>query len=469
MNRLFFSFLLLFVFAFDAFAGYAYPKPPPTWKPNPSGTGGLYQSSRSAHRDAANNNWYTDVATLYLPGAGDIKYPFAMKEAANAANFLAKRSFIPSALGAAALALTINWLSQGTTIRFNPDTGLWEWPSADSGNNLDGNQYSPNAGSNWFNSRDKACSWLITGSPLLTYGYKISSAVLNASNQCVLTYRDMNPAYTTPPVYQTTPPISTRPYPCPLGWITTPAGCILSPYVPITQPEFEDKVSPLKIPVELPPLLPFPLPVEDPRTNPKPFPFGDPAPFFVPTGDPYPLPAPRPNPDPYPYAEPGIDIKPSPKPSPEPDPFRVTEDPVTLPKPNSTPTPNPNPNPTPTPSPTPAPTPTPSPSPVPVAPADLNLCQLFPDILACAELGKAPDAPDLEDKRIDVQITPSAGFGANTGSCPADKMVQLSFINRSVPITYYYVCGMATGIRPVVLALAWLSAALIVLGMGRKT
>jgi Neisseria meningitidis TspB protein len=452
MNRAIF-FIASFLFSSQLFAGYAYPKPPPTWKPNPSGSGGLYQSPANARRDATNNNWYTDAGSVYLPGAGDIKYPVAFKEATNAANFLAKRSFIPSMLGTLALQAMAQWLaSSGLQTWIDPSTGKQVWAKPNSYNSLDNSIYKLSLTSKWEPSLEAACAngGLISG---FTSQYTIQSV-----NPPVCAIKALDGS--TVPIS-----VSKSPNPCPPGWLQTPAGCVLSPMRPVTQPEFESDVSPLKIPVELPPLLPFPLPVEDPRTNPYPFPFGDPTPFFVPTGDPYPAPAPRPEPDPYPWAEPGLNVNPSPKPAPEPDPWRLEPKPVIKPKPDPNPTPNPTPNPVPTPLPLPPTASTPSSTPE----KDPGLCALFPDILACEKLGDAPDSPELQDKQVDVQITPSGGFGASSGSCPPDKMVQLTFINRSVPITYSYVCGMATGVRPVVLALAWLSAALIVLGMGRKS
>jgi hypothetical protein len=447
----------------DASAGYAYPKPPPTWKPNPSGVGGLYRSPSNARRDSANNNWYTDVAEVYLPGAGNIKYPVSMKEAANAANFLAKRSFVPRLLGTAALTLMAEWLSSaGLQTWIDPLTGQQVWAKPqDPITDADGLEYTY-YGSPYNISPKRAAEagGLIAAVQL---GRTFISVTLNpATKGATYTFRDQDGADYIPTIYPTT-----RQSPCPLGWTPTPAGCLSPAMRPVTQPEFESDLSPLKIPIELPPLLPFDLPVDDPITNPKPFPFGDPAPFFVPTGDPVLAPAPRPDPDPYPWVEPGLDVKPAPKPEPEPDPWRLEPKPVINPKPDPNPTPNPNPTPAPSPNPNPNPSPNPAPSPIPEK--DPGLCALFPDILACETLGDAPQTPELQDKQIDVQITPSGGFGANSATCPSDKMVQLTFINRSIPITYSYLCGMALGVRPVVLALAWLSAALIVLGMGRKS
>lgn len=460
-------FIAALLSSLQLFAGYAYPKPPSTWKPNPSGTGGLYKSSRSAHRDASNNNWYTDTATVYLPGAGDIKYPVSMKEAANAASFLAKRSFLPAALGTAALGIMAEWLgTAGLQTWIDPSTGeqVWAKPNTD---NSPQSFYEYGRSSIFHPTLKEACdsygnSWV---SELSGWVFVSSTGIDSSPDFIRCTIKVKDPQGTESSF--TKGDFLRRALPCPKFWTPSPAGCLPPAMRPVTQPEFEGDVAPMKIPVELPPLLPFPLPVEDPKTNPKPFPFGDPDPFFVPTGDPVPAPAPRPEPDPYPWVEPGIDVKPSPKPAPDPEPWRVEPKPVIKPKPDPSPTPNPNPYPVPNPNPTPTPNPNPTPAPTPEK--DPGLCALFPDILACEKLGDAPESPELQDKQVDVSITPSAGFGANNATCPPDKMVQLTFVGKSVPITYSYVCSMATGVRPIVLALAWLSAALIVLGMGRKS
>lgn len=448
-------FSLLLFLSFNSHAGYAYPKPPPTWRPNPSGVGGLYKSPRFAQRDASNNNWYTDVAELYLPGAGNIKYPVSMREASNAANYLAKNSFLPFTLGTAALALMAEWLSQaGLQTWIDPSTGQQVWAKPTTQASTDGYEYIVGS-TQWFPTKQQACqaaALVYIIDPL----FSLLSAVPSGS-LCIINFKMGDTPHTA------SPQISSRPSPCPIGWISTPAGCITPSMRPVTQPEFEDDLSPLKIPVELPPLLPFPLPVDDPVTNPKPFPFGDPQPWFSPSGDPYPAPQPRPEPDPYPWLEPGYDVVPSPKPAPDPDPWRLNPKPVQKPKPDPSPTPNPNPTPTPTPNPSPTPTPNPTPTPTPTPEKDPGLCALFPDILACEKLGEAPDAPELDNENKETPLTRQDGFGASNGSCPADKQITLS-AGLVLKMPFTVICDFASKIRPLVLAFASLSAAFIFVG-----
>jgi hypothetical protein len=459
-------FIAYFFYSIQSTAGYAYPKPPATWKPSTPTTPATYlPPSGAVIRNSSNQNIYTGVADVYLPGAGNIKFPFSVKEAANASNFLAKRIFIPALLAQNLLQALAGWLqSAGLETWIDPSTGEQVWAKRHSSNTTYYPEEYTTFSSPWSPSPSESCS----AGGLLFYNqfnWSLQSAIVTGSGDSLIC--KISALKPDGSLHNAENSIAKKINPCPDGWISIPAGCFPPGLKTVTLPEFETIINPLSIPVELPPILPFGLPVEDPKLNPTPFPFGDPAPFFVPTGDPVPAPTPRPDPDPYPWAEPGIDVKPSPKPNPDPEPWRVDAKPTTNPKPNSTPTPNPNPTPVPNPNPTPVPNPNPTPAPTPEK--DPGLCALFPDILACEKLGDAPTAPELQDKKIDVQITPSGGFGSNNASCPPDKIVQLTLINRSVPITYSYVCGMATGVRPVVLALAWLSAALIVLGMARKS
>jgi Neisseria meningitidis TspB protein len=447
------SIILIYAFVSPVFAGYAYPKPPPTWKPNPSGAGGLYQSPRSAMRDGANNNWYTSTGSVYLPGAGDIKYPLAFKEAANASRFAASRTFVPLALSQMAFSILKDWLSTGTDLYWDETDGLWKWKEGKSPAQQGEYQF---FGSSWGSPSSACnagaatyCSGL--GYPATGVGNLINSPTgIQCTATCSGTLNG-NP-------FEFSTGNLTKDFRCPVGWTQVGLMCVSSQPQTVTQPEFEDAVAPLKIPVELPPLLPFPLPVEDPRTNPNPFPFGDPNPFFVPTGDPYPAPQPRPDPDPYPYVEPGIQANPSPTPD---TPFRLDLKPVVKPKPDTTPTPNPNPTPTPNPSPT--PTPTPNPSPAPTPDKDPGLCALFPDILACEKLGEAPDAPELDNENKETPLTRQDGFGASNGSCPADKQITLS-AGLVLKMPFTLICDFASKIRPLVLAFASLAAAFIFVG-----
>mgnify|MGYP001076138991 CR=1 FL=1 len=96
---------------------------------------------------------------------------------------------------------------------------------------------------------------------------------------------------------------------------------------------------------------------------------------------------------------------------------------------------------------------------------DPALCEAFPDILACQKLG-ALEAEELPDQAVPLAITPEEGFGSSAGSCPADK--PLTVLGVSMAFKWGPVCDFANGIRPVVVAVAWLSAALGFFGFARR-
>lgn len=87
-----------------------------------------------------------------------------------------------------------------------------------------------------------------------------------------------------------------------------------------------------------------------------------------------------------------------------------------------------------------------------------GLCELYPDIAACAELNEA-DEPDIDRENLDISFEPDEGWGGN-GWCPETRYVQ----NGQIPIPFDLVCMYMEGIRPVVVSVAWLIAGFIVLG-----
>lgn len=92
-----------------------------------------------------------------------------------------------------------------------------------------------------------------------------------------------------------------------------------------------------------------------------------------------------------------------------------------------------------------------------------KLCEDFPDISACAEFGDEDDGPELEDEQRALSWVPSMSA---SGVCPAAETATVH--GRSVSISWQPVCDLASGVRPVVLAIAWLSAGAFVFGVGRK-
>lgn len=88
-----------------------------------------------------------------------------------------------------------------------------------------------------------------------------------------------------------------------------------------------------------------------------------------------------------------------------------------------------------------------------------DFCQQDPTASACASLGSAPSAPALPSSSVSVSMAPWT-VGPAFGLCPAP--VAVSFLNAQISLSYGPVCLVAQKIRPVVLAICGLLAALIV-------
>jgi hypothetical protein len=87
-------------------------------------------------------------------------------------------------------------------------------------------------------------------------------------------------------------------------------------------------------------------------------------------------------------------------------------------------------------------------------------CVEHPDSLGCTPLGSAQeDAIGHQDRNIAL-VQPVAVGGA--GSCPAD--LTGSFLGHPVAFSFAPLCTYANTLRPLVLALAWLSAGVIFIG-----
>jgi len=85
--------------------------------------------------------------------------------------------------------------------------------------------------------------------------------------------------------------------------------------------------------------------------------------------------------------------------------------------------------------------------------------------VGCMDAGSAPDPEAITENKINVNVTPDGGWGPDNGSCP---MGTFSVRGFSFSTPWGPVCSFATMIRPLVIAFAWLAAALIVVGIGQK-
>ena len=86
---------------------------------------------------------------------------------------------------------------------------------------------------------------------------------------------------------------------------------------------------------------------------------------------------------------------------------------------------------------------------------------------ACAlERGPMPEVAQVVDTKVDSGIVKNAGWGPDNGSCPSPKTIQFSFASIDMP--FDLLCTFANGIRPLVIGLAWLSAAFSFFGFARR-
>lgn len=241
-----------------------------------------------------------------------------------------------------------------------------------------------------------------------------------------------------------------RPSNCPAGWYSTPAGCMQTPPgVPVTQEQFADELTKHPMPPNILPELPFDLPVDVPYIEP----------IFVPTGNP----VKNPNYDPskpqtgenQPYVQPGVKVDPA---NDAKNPFQVNLNPVNRPVDN----------------------PQGSKDPVPEAdpggsgnndkPRDpekdeRDLCEKHPDILACQKLDEPEDPGKLKVQEVDFNFMPESGF-AGSASCPAPMSFNVH--GHVINISWQPFCNSLDMIKPFLLAMAWLSAAFIMLGARKE-
>lgn len=229
-------------------------------------------------------------------------------------------------------------------------------------------------------------------------------------------------------------------------------------YDKLTRQQFEDGLAARPVPENLPeiwpPSVPVQWPVEAPVINPNPL--GVPEPLRVPVGDPVPVPLPVPNPDnvPQTWRQPVVDIVPSPTPDQR---WRVD----VLPKDSLSSDPSPMP------SPVSVPAPTPSSPGNPTADSPPGLCDQYPNILACVVPSLGDVTPtDVPNENRAMAIAKDEGWGPANGSCPAPRTAVVMGQTISMPMTG--ICDFATAIRPIIIGMAWLSAALVFFGLSRK-
>jgi hypothetical protein len=314
----------------------------------------------------------------------------------------------------------------------------------------DGFEYRYSSGaviSSWSPSRQAACTDFVSLVGSSGGDVIAKNGVVNASGVC--TYQTY--WKTTGEFYQNSSvsPASVRPAAnCPAGWYVTPAGCVQTPPPQVLTPEqIEEKMAPEPLPEVLPPGFPYPLDplapfIFEPDTATPP----NPQPIWVPQGNPVPIP----NTNPQQYRQPVTRFDPAPTTD---DPFRLDARPEEIVGTSPTGMTSPQTG--------------QSGQPPGEKPEQFDLCKEHPDIIACQVF--KPDeleAKPVPNENRQLAITPDGGWGASSASCPADKTASLSF--GPIAFSYEPLCLFASGIRPMVIALAWFSAALTFFGFARK-
>lgn len=432
----------------SAFAGYAQLADPPGF----SGGPGDWKFAPSANDSHFGKVVHQPNGLKFPVGGRPVTMPAGYRFAANApriaAAILFNNPYVRAAVGIA------GWLLAGKVI-WDEVEKVWREVSDD---NLDKNEYKVTHGNitKWASNRELACgdyvTYLNTNRPNQFTSFAYDSVVGDTCYVNQFDSRYPNEKIKTAGGIQK----RTSPGECPEGWKSSPAGC-LSPA--LDQPTFVEKLNdpniskpmPDTVPWELP--YPSPLPVEEPWINPAPGPNPEHRPRFVPTGDPTKNPNYDPNAEPspenQPWIQPGVRIKPSPTPD---KPWQVDVQPIDRPQPNPDPLGEEDEG-----------TGQGKPGDKPQEQSDL--CAKNPDIVACAKMDEvSPDKVNNEDKTL--VITPEQGWGNENASCPAPVTKQVAGL--SLEMSWQPFCDFATGIRPVVIAMAWLSAVLLVLGIARK-
>ena len=99
-----------------------------------------------------------------------------------------------------------------------------------------------------------------------------------------------------------------------------------------------------------------------------------------------------------------------------------------------------------------------------------GLCAEYPDIPACKkqyDLGTVALIP-VVNTPINMAISADTGWGPSAGgACPAPRTITV-LGGKTLSFSFQYICNFANMIRPIVIGLAWLTAALTFLGFGRK-
>jgi len=411
-NRAALVILALFaLFSSPAYAGFALAKPPAGWVKSQAGA-----TFKAPHTFPGNDGYFRTTATVNV-GGRVVDLPAGLMVAANAASFVAP-----------ALRLTPGGLLGAATLTFLATYGL-QW-----------------AGSQWMHQQQPEENmggvwWKSPWGPANCTGTGISACVQSTaemSAQVMEAWPHLAP-FLAPwfdgVLWKVCP--ESDPDFCAVyaeTTIETPPGYV----APATEQDWQQVTGQLPIAVQqdlarlmpLPVALPEALPQRVPLDSPQPVPGTNPQRYKQQVVDIVPRPT---------LAEPWrVELKPGELESEDPD---MPIDPSELGEesPEADPTAGEDPKP--------------------------GLCEEYPDILACQKLGEVEEQA-LEEKTVSLSIEATSGWGEGGGSCPADRSV--SVLGTEVSMKWTLFCDFADQVRPVVIAMAWLSAVLGFVGLSRR-
>lgn len=488
MARIKFLILGLLLVCNLSFAGYAQLKPPPGWSQGMGaavpGQAGVFAFGAAANASSFKGSTVLTNAALSVAGQL-VTIPVSMRVAANAATVAAQWSFGNPLMFAGVLAATTAY-GYYKAKNFEVIDGIWKVKQP--GNCVNGvcgmyvanpwSGYYVYAGASMSSAGGAAVSHFSSFNSTRQY---IVSRIEGSEGGPVTVFLSMR-TIGAKDAYGNPAPYSVDYNNLSFAFVEQPP----SPptYRPATQDEFVTGMGQQPFPDTLPQELPdvkFPtqLPTFNPdpliSPQPAPYPAAVPRPLFIPTG------LPVPTPDPAIWNQPGVRVTPTPTTD---SPWQVDVQPENLPQNSPTPKTQAELNPTPgTPG---------SPSTPGVPSENPGLCDMYPGIAACAPADKyapgdeaakdpaktpgtpefcaanptalmclktdTPESDDLEKKDKTIAITPDSGWGSGGGSCPAPRRFSKG------EFSFQTYCDFASGIKPVIISVAWLVAAGILIG-----
>ena len=425
---------LIAAFAFSAapaFAGYAQATPPAGWSAG-GGPGGAFTGTKAANGATFLSGSVSTNASLNVGGRA-VSMPATMRFAANAPRAAAAAVMLhPGIRTAASIA---GWLGLAS-LAYDPLSGLWTTPDPDA---------EPSTGTEFFvgssvASTAKGACENYDGPPPFGYEVGVPPYLNSYDGHCYVFYSRIGGGFG----YNADLGIpSKRPSQCPAGSYKTPAGCTVTPPPKtVTQEEAIEELTRHPMPADVPRHIPEPLPVEQPNIQP----------VFIPTGDPVKNPnfnpSEAPSPSNPPQVQPGVEVKPAPAPG---SPWQVETTPVNRPvqDPSAPPVRDPQPLPDTGGGPS---------GNEPKDPDKTDFCEKYPTVIACQELKHEDDDTKLPEKAIDLDFNPLPGF-QGVKSCPSFPNIGNALGGRQ--ISWQPFCDQLAAISNILLAVAWLYAALI--------